>query len=130
MNSDKRYSQCQLNVDLLFDPLRRFRQTVQQPKGLSKISNRFDIGGMRERALSRLKPTTNGQLVIACFLIVKGQDFGLIFGELRKVMLQDCRDVRMDLLPLAPEQRVVDCITQQHMFEGETDERRNAELDR
>jgi hypothetical protein len=44
---------------------------------------------MRERALPRLEPATNSQLVIACFLIVIGQDLdlGLIFGELRKVML-------------------------------------------
>ena len=34
MNGDKRYSQRQLNVDLLFDPFRRFRQSVQKLKGL------------------------------------------------------------------------------------------------
>jgi hypothetical protein len=72
LNGDKRYSQRQLNVDLLFDPFRRFRQSVQKLKGLSKAGNRFDVGGMRERALSRLEPATNGQLVIACFLIVIG----------------------------------------------------------
>src|SRR5438045_4195971 len=33
----------------------------------------------------------------------------------------------MDLLPLTPEQRVVDCIAQQYMFEGETDDRRNVD---
>src|SRR5712691_1940779 len=33
----------------------------------------------------------------------------------------------MDLLPLTPKQRVVNCITQQHMFEGEADERRNVD---
>ena len=130
MNSDQRYSQRQLNVDLLFGPLGRFRQSVQKLKGLSKIGNRFDVGGMRERALPGLEPATNGQLVIACFLIVIGQDFGLVFGELRKVMLQDRRDVRMDLLPFAPEQGIVDCIAQQHMFESETDERRNVRRDR
>src|SRR5436190_4742076 len=31
----------------------------------------------------------------------------------------------MDLLPLTPKQRVVNCIAQQHMLEGEADERRN-----
>ena len=87
MNGDKRYPQRQLKVDLLFDPFRRFWQSVQKVKGLSKASNRFDVGGMRERTLPRLQPATNGQLVIACFLIVIGQDLGLIFGELRNVML-------------------------------------------
>jgi hypothetical protein len=82
---------------------------------------------MCDRALPRLEPATNGQLVIACFLIMIGQDFGLIFDQLRKVALQDRRDVRVDLLPLAPKQSVVDCVTQQRMFEGETDERRNAD---
>src|ERR1700704_2466621 len=83
-NSDKRYSQRQLNVDLLFGPLRRFRRSVQKLKGLSKIRNRFDVGGMRERALPGLEPATNGQLVIACFLIMISQDLGLIFGKLGK----------------------------------------------
>src|SRR5438477_11020795 len=32
----------------------------------------------------------------------------------------------MDLLPLTPKQRVVDCITQQRMFEGKTKARRNS----
>src|SRR5437879_13273408 len=42
-------------------------------------------------------------------------------------MFYDCRDVRVDLLPLTPKQRVVDCITQQRMFEGETKDRRNSD---
>src|SRR6266852_5302671 len=33
----------------------------------------------------------------------------------------------MNLLPLTLKQRVVDCITQQSMFEGETKERRNSD---
>ena len=101
----------------------RFRQSVEKLKGLSKVCNRFDVGGMRERALSRLEPVMNGHLVIARFLIVEGEDFGLIFDQPREVVLQDCRDVCVDLLPLAFKQKVVDCVTQQHMFEGETDER-------
>jgi hypothetical protein len=48
-----------------------------EAEGLSKASNRFDVGGMRERALPRLEPATNSQLVIACFLIVIGQDLDL-----------------------------------------------------
>ncbi|OIQ75342.1 hypothetical protein GALL_429930 [mine drainage metagenome] len=64
---------------------------------------------------------------MACFLMVIGQDLGLTFSKLRKVLFQDRRDVRMDLLPLAPEQGVVDRVTQQHMFEGEADERRNVD---
>src|SRR4029453_4562450 len=42
-------------------------------------------------------------------------------------MLQDCRDIRADLLPLTPKQRVVDCITQQCMLQGETKDRRNSD---
>ena len=80
MNGDERYSQRQLNVDFLFGPLRRFRQGAHKLQCLSEVSNRFDVSGMPKRALPSIEPATNGPLVIACFLIVIGQDFGLIFG--------------------------------------------------
>ena len=83
LNRNQRYSQRQLNIDLLFDPIGRFRQGVQKLKGLSETRNRFNIGGMRERALPGVEPATDGPLMIARFLIVIGQDFGLTFGELR-----------------------------------------------
>jgi hypothetical protein len=87
LNGDKRYSQRQLNVDLLFGPLRRFRQSLQKLKRISKISNRFDVGGVRERALPGFEPAVNGLLVMGCFLMMIRQDLGLIFGELWKVIL-------------------------------------------
>ena len=116
-------SERQLNVDLLFRTLGRFRQSVEKLQGLAKVCDRFNVGGMRERALPGLEPVSNGHLVIPRFLIMKGEDFGLVFNQPREVVLQDCRDVCVDLLSFAFEQRVVNRVTQQHMFESETDER-------
>jgi hypothetical protein len=72
LNSNKRDSQRQLNLNFLPIPLGRFGQSAQELKGLSQISDRFDVGRMRLRAMTSLKPATNGQLVIACFLLVIG----------------------------------------------------------
>jgi hypothetical protein len=117
-----RDSQRQLNVDFLLGPLGRVGQSAQKRKCLAEIGDRFDVGGMRGRALPGVEPAADGRRVMARLLVVIGQDLGLIFRELWKVMLQDRGDVRMDLLPAAPEQGFVDRVAQQHVLEGETDE--------
>jgi len=86
-NSDERDTQRQLNLDLFLGALGRVRHNAQEPQGVSKMTNGFHVGGIREGASTRLAPPANSRLVISRFTVVMGEDFGLIFDEFGKTIL-------------------------------------------
>ena len=79
-------------------------KALRSCRALRKFAIASTLAECRERALPGLEPVSNGHLVIPRFLIVKGEDFGLIFNQPREVVLQNCRDVCVDLLSFAFEQ--------------------------
>src|SRR6185312_5519144 len=83
LNRNQRYSQRQLNLDFLLVPIGCFREGAQKLKSLSKTGDRFDIGGMRERAVPGLEPAADGEEVITGLLMVIGQNLGPGISDFR-----------------------------------------------
>ena len=81
------------------------------------MADGFEIGRALDRPLARPLPVGKGLSPKSRLGIVMGQQFGLCLGRLRKLGLQDLRNVLVVLLPCTLQQRLVGRVLDQGMLE-------------
>jgi hypothetical protein len=78
--------QGHLQIKLLLGALGRVGQGVEHFQALAQMTDRFHIGGLRERSLPGPLPVDHGLDQQAGFRIVMHQQFGLGLGDLWKAL--------------------------------------------
>src|SRR5579885_3129354 len=121
VNRNEGNAQCQLNFDLFLATPAGVRQSAQQPKRVLKVIDGFHIGGICERPPTCIPPAANCPFVISRLAVMIGQNFRSVLSTVAEMVLQNRGNLGVNLLSPSAKQRIVDCITQQHMLERKTD---------
>jgi hypothetical protein len=125
---DERHSARHSNRELVLHASLSIRELVELAKRGVEVGERLDVCGALDRALGCSLPLNERLFVQTGLGVMVGEELGLVLRRLGKVLLQDARDLPMEEVPPALEQRVVCGVANEGVLEDVGRARRDAAL--